>query len=167
MEPVSISLVHGPVAGDASTVARAVPGRLEWTMNMNRHDFLGIMLAAAAAPAIVRAESIMRLVVPRSLILWGDGIHDDTAALRAFFNGGLIYRPSGLPAQPTLYGERFLITESIRLHENKGRIIINSCIQWRGMALQCSPPMFLFDAGFTSPPPLKDSYLEYGSVSQA
>ena len=49
---------------------------------MQRRSFLGALIAAAAAPAIVRADSLMPLYVPRPPKLWGDGIHDDTAALQ-------------------------------------------------------------------------------------
>jgi hypothetical protein len=68
-----------------------------------RRGFLGAMLAAAAAPAIVRAASLMPIWVPPApkiltlaeahamdverMILWGDGIHDDTEALQAIING--------------------------------------------------------------------------------
>lgn len=53
-----------------------------------RRGFLGALLAAAAAPAIVRADSLMKIVAPRpGLILWGDGIHDDWAAMQAFIRG--------------------------------------------------------------------------------
>ncbi len=55
---------------------------------MNRRGFIGGIFAAAAAPAIVRAESIMRLRVPRHgiitpdntsvwLVAWGEeSIHE-------------------------------------------------------------------------------------------
>lgn len=41
----------------------------------------GLLLGLLAAPLVVKAESIMR-VVPYVPKLWGDGIHDDTAALQ-------------------------------------------------------------------------------------
>lgn len=40
-----------------------------------------------AAPAVVRASSLMPLWVPPALVLIGDGIADDSAALQAFFTG--------------------------------------------------------------------------------
>jgi hypothetical protein len=55
-----------------------------------RRGFLGAMLAAAVAPAIVRAGSLMPIYVPKApklLTLWGDGVHDDTAALQALIGG--------------------------------------------------------------------------------
>jgi hypothetical protein len=58
-------------------------------MNPTRRGFLSIMLAAAAAPAIVRSDSLMRSYMPRPILptLWGDGMHDDAAALQALFDG--------------------------------------------------------------------------------
>ena len=81
-------------------------------MNLSRRGFLGAMLVAAAAPAIVKSESLMRIVVPRPVLLtlWGDGMRDDAQALQALINGqsvmfggrefgprpdGSIYLPSG------------------------------------------------------------------------
>ena len=81
-------------------------------MNLSRRGFLGAMLAAAAAPAFVKSESLMRIVVPRPVLLtlWGDGMRDDAQALQALINGqsvmfggrefgprpdGSIYLPSG------------------------------------------------------------------------
>lgn len=81
-------------------------------MNLSRRGFLVAMLAAAAAPAIVKSDSLMRIVVPRPLLLtlWGDGVHDDAQAIQALVSGqsvvfggrefgprpdGSIYLPSG------------------------------------------------------------------------
>lgn len=60
-----------------------------------RRSFLGAMFALAAAPAIVRADSLMRIVPDSPLILWGDGVHDDAQALNAFIQGGSVRRPDG------------------------------------------------------------------------
>lgn len=40
---------------------------------IHRRLFLGGMLAATAAPAIVRAENLMRIVVPAPVEIWVDG----------------------------------------------------------------------------------------------
>ncbi len=39
---------------------------------MNRRGFLGTILAAAVAPAIVRADSLMRVIPREASILFGD-----------------------------------------------------------------------------------------------
>lgn len=83
---------------------------------MKRRGFLGALLSAAAAPAFVKATSLMpisiasqnasRLIVSEGniieyhnvwetdppVILYGDGIHDDTAALNTYSNGRKVYQ---------------------------------------------------------------------------
>lgn len=66
---------------------------------MNRRGFLKAILAAAVAPAVVRAESLMRVVSPKlaaSFILYGDGIHDDTIAINALLAGKLVMTAAGV-----------------------------------------------------------------------
>ena len=55
---------------------------------MNRRGFLGAMLGAMAAPAIVRAESLMKIAVPKKEII--------LPSLAADFDGdtaGWVYEP--------------------------------------------------------------------------
>ena len=61
---------------------------------MNRRSFLQAILASGCAPAIVKADSLMKIFVPRNepIILYGDGIHDDTKALQTWFDGGRVLR---------------------------------------------------------------------------
>lgn len=63
-----------------------------------RRSFLAGILAAGCAPAIVRASSLMPVRAPRLsspgaglLTLWGDGVHEDSAALRALLSGQSVY----------------------------------------------------------------------------
>lgn len=100
-------------------------------MNLSRRGFLGAMLAAAAAPAIVKSDSLMRIVVPTPLLLtlWGDGVHDDAQAIQALVSGqsvmfggrefgprpdGSIYLPSGTFAM----GEAAVIGSGAKLFGN-------------------------------------------------
>ncbi len=74
-------------------------------MSMTRRGFLKAMLVAAAAPAIVRAESLMpiyvpKIIVPGDTILWGDGVHDDTMALQALIDGKKVWTPDGRVISP-------------------------------------------------------------------
>ena len=84
-------------------------------MNMTRRGFLGAMLAACTAPAIVRADNIMRVFVPpeRGIILWGDGFHDDTESLEAFFEGRKVVSPTGVQFEGVLRRGDYLITRTI------------------------------------------------------
>lgn len=47
---------------------------------MLRRSFVAGLAALIAAPAVVKAADLMQL--PRRPVLWGDGLHDDTAALQ-------------------------------------------------------------------------------------
>jgi hypothetical protein len=121
---------------------------------MQRRSFLGSILAACAAPAFVRAGVLMpikepiwvppsitdglvsawtrehgRILPPSAvpeLVLWGDGTHDDVAAITAFFNGdpvrhkGSVYRGGPLPPG------RFKISAPITLGPN-------ACVAGRGI----------------------------------
>jgi hypothetical protein len=53
---------------------------------MNRRGFLGGILAAGMAPMVASAGVLMP-VRPAAIILYGDGIHNDTLALQALFDG--------------------------------------------------------------------------------
>ncbi len=58
-----------------------------------RRGFLGAMLAAAMAPAIVKSTNLMQIVVPRwtdYMTLWGDGEHDDSAVIQSMLAGGTV-----------------------------------------------------------------------------
>lgn len=108
---------------------------------MDRRGFLGAMLALGAAPAIVRADSLMRIVVPReaALILWGDGIHDDTVALQTFVDGGRVVRPDGLALAGVLSAGSFLVSSTINMDKARDVAIRDSSFIGRGLDYS---PMF-------------------------
>lgn len=76
---------------------------------MNRRGFLSSIIALSAAPAIVRADSLMRIVdretflirpyhsegFNNDFIFYGDGFHDDTQAIQGWVNGKRVYYPDG------------------------------------------------------------------------
>jgi len=70
---------------------------------ITRRGLLAACIATFAAPAIVRAGSLMALSVPK-LVLWGDGVHDDTAALKGLIGGVDVRKPNG---------ERFLYVDGV------------------------------------------------------
>jgi len=63
---------------------------------MQRRSLLKSILALSAAPAFVRADSLMKIIVPPSFVLYGDGIHDDTAAMQALIRGDMVRNAKGL-----------------------------------------------------------------------
>lgn len=104
-------------------------------MNISRRGFLGAMLAAAAAPAIVKTESLMRVVVPRPVLLtlWGDGVHDDAKALQDLISGknvmfqGREFGPRAdgsihLPAGTFAMGAAAILASGTRLEGNGARL---------------------------------------------
>ena len=105
-------------------------------MEMTRRGFMAAMFAAAAAPAIVRSESLMRIVTLRPLdapilTLFGDGITDDTAALQAIVSGApvmfggrrLCFDKNG---QAVLTAGHFLISNTIHVPKNKS-LLMDGC----------------------------------------
>jgi hypothetical protein len=100
-------------------------------MNLSRRGFLGAILAAAAAPAIVKSDSLMRIVVPRPVLLtlWGDGVRDDAQALQALIDGQSVVfggrefgpRPDGsiyLPAGTFAMGAAAIVGSGSKLFGN-------------------------------------------------
>lgn len=79
---------------------------------MNRRSLLAGILAAGFAPAVVGSGILMP--VQRRVILWGDGIHDDTEALQQLLaKGGTIHLPAGT----------FRTTRTLLLPENWTEVI--------------------------------------------
>lgn len=105
---------------------------------MNRRGFLGAILAAAAAPMVVRAGVLMpvkTLDVP--LVLWGDGIHDDSAALQALLDGKKVRDVSGAVrlVGDGLYvgGARFFLGSTVFVRADSTPIHFHTC------AFSCPP----------------------------
>ena len=96
---------------------------------MNRRGFLGSVLALAAAPAIVRASSLMKvrqIIVPSVHILYGDGIRDDTVALQAALNGKQVFYPDGQLVNGLLRSRSFLIAQTVIVYGD-GELWIDNC----------------------------------------
>lgn len=96
-------------------------------MNPSRRSFLGGILAVGAASTVVTPAALLARSVP---MLWGDGIHDDTAALNALLSGGefevsregLALRKAGMIL---LQKGNFLVSDTIGI-ETEGVTIIHS-----------------------------------------
>jgi hypothetical protein len=68
---------------------------------MNRRGFLGGILAAGMAPMVVSAGVLMpvRSIIVPLPIMWGDGIHDDSAAFQALIDGRPVERRDGIATE--------------------------------------------------------------------
>lgn len=103
-------------------------------MSISRRGFMGALLAAAVAPAIVRASSLMpihvpKIILPSYMTLWGDGLHDDQPALQALIAGGLVVDKAGKliePREGTLYlpAGTYAISNAITLKKNELRVTV-------------------------------------------
>jgi hypothetical protein len=105
---------------------------------MNRRGFLKSMLAAGVAPYVVTSAGVLMPVrkiigatpeetfaftqsgsgatartVQDALRLWGDGIHDDTAALQAWLDGKPVVDIFGLPVGGVLSGGRYRVSKTV------------------------------------------------------
>lgn len=81
-----------------------------------RRGFLGAILAAGAAPLIVKAGVLMPIRDTR-VLLWADGLHDDTAALQYWINGGDVRFHGGVGPGDELADRGFVTTKTIYLPE--------------------------------------------------
>lgn len=96
---------------------------------IHRRTFLIGLGAALSAPAVVKADGLMRLrqTFP---ILWGDGVHDDAEALEAALNGrGARWRGRLLvPGAPVEIADgRFKLSRMIWLRDGaNGNVLRNS-----------------------------------------
>lgn len=100
-------------------------------MNLHRRSLLTAALAALAAPAIVRADSLMRLPPRRLPVLWGDGLHDDTAALQLLIDNA---RGQYVEFPPGTYA----ISSPLRFHHahvNGNRALVRPRPDFAGHAL--------------------------------
>lgn len=103
---------------------------------MNRRGFLKGMLAAGVAPYVVTTSGVLmpvrKIITPDVLFtqsgpgatartvqdalrLWGDGIHDDTAALQAWIDGKPVLGVDGSPLGRVLFGGSYRVSRTITM----------------------------------------------------
>jgi hypothetical protein len=87
---------------------------------------LGLVLFAAPAFAADPAKC-----APSSLVLWGDGQHDDTAALNAWLRGeAVVWGQSGEPVGPVVAGRTFLLSQAVYAPGGSGRTLERFRFLW-------------------------------------
>ena len=65
------------------------------------------------------------------VVLWGDGKHDDTAALNAWLRGAdAVWGDSGKPVGPTIIGRSFRLSSAIYVRAGTGRTIRDFRMEW-------------------------------------
>ncbi len=94
-----------------------------------RHRLAVALLAAyaVALPADAATQDCVRVPV----VLWGDGRHDDTAALNAWLLGrDAIWADAGTPVGATIEGRSFRLSSAIYVTAGTGRILRDFRMQW-------------------------------------
>lgn len=108
---------------------------------MNRADFLKWLGLSAAL--LVATVWPMRHAGPR--ILYGDGEHDDTEALQAWYDGGIVVWPNGRAVQSHIVRGTFAVSGSIVISSWGGsRRLENATIERRGWFRFSRKPMLLY-----------------------
>jgi hypothetical protein len=68
---------------------------------------------------------------PAGVVLWGDGRHDDTQALNAWFDGqSAIWGDSGAPVEATITGRRFRLSSALVVPGGSGRTLEDFRLSW-------------------------------------
>jgi hypothetical protein len=98
-----------------------------------RFHFLGtvalLLLTLATAPATRAAEQAN--CATAELVLWGDGRHDDTRALNAWFNGKqVIWAVTGQPIGAEIAGRAFLLSSTVYIPSGTGRRLEQFQLIW-------------------------------------
>ncbi len=57
-----------------------------------------------------------------SVVLWADGVHDDSGALERWFNGDVVHRPDGSLVPDFLAHGTFLAKRTIHVKKQRGRL---------------------------------------------
>jgi hypothetical protein len=87
-----------------------------------------LMALAIAAPVALAAE---KAGCEAKLALWGDGRHDDTRALNAWFKGDpVIWAETGQPVGSRIAGRAFLLSSTVYIPSGTGRRIERFKMIW-------------------------------------
>ncbi|HEV2335520.1 MAG TPA: hypothetical protein VGS13_08480 [Stellaceae bacterium] len=69
--------------------------------------------------------------MPVDIVLWGDGRHDDSAALNAWFAGGAaIWAESGDPVGKSIAGHSFRLSAPVYVRGGTGRRLLQFRMLW-------------------------------------
>jgi len=83
-----------------------------------------IAAAVLGALAVASAHAEPQHCVKAEIVLWGDGRHDDTAALNAWLRGdNLIWAESGEPVGPVIADRTFRLSSAIYAVGGAGRTL--------------------------------------------
>ena len=90
---------------------------------------LYVLISALALPRSLAAEP-QRCVRP-DIVLWGDGRHDDSAALNAWFRGAdAVWAESGAPVGSAIAGHSFRLSAPVFVAGGTGRRLDSFRMLW-------------------------------------
>ncbi len=90
---------------------------------------LCIIISALALPRSLAAEP--QRCVRADIVLWGDGKHDDSAALNAWFRGDdAIWAESGEPVGASIAGRSFRLSAAVYVTGGAGRRLEEFRMVW-------------------------------------
>jgi hypothetical protein len=87
-----------------------------------------LVLALAIPPALAAGGQTCQAA---DFSLWGDGQHDDTKALNAWFKGErVVWAQTGLPVGPEIVGHVFRLSSTVYMPSGTGRRIEGFQMVW-------------------------------------
>jgi hypothetical protein len=96
-----------------------------------RQRLVAVLLALAAPVQTVPADAAPQDCVHIPVMLWGDGRHDDTAALNAWLRGrDAIWADSGAAVGAMITGRRFRLSAAIYVEAGTGRTLRDFRLEW-------------------------------------
>ena len=96
-----------------------------------RRDCFGAALLATAVLVSPAVAGDNLHCVPVEVVLWGDGQHDDSAALNAWFAGNAaVWAASGEPVGPRIAGRSFRLRDALYVRAGTGRQLDDFRLLW-------------------------------------
>jgi len=94
--------------------------------------YLVIVLVIVAALWQITAQAAeQQHCVPADIVLWGDGRHDDSKALNAWFAGGAaVWAESGAPVGASIAGHSFRLSAAVYIQGGTGRRLEDFRMLW-------------------------------------
>lgn len=95
------------------------------------HGLLAALFAVTASAAALPAPVARQDCISAPVMLWGDGRHDDTAALNAWLDGGdAIWADAGTPVGAMISGRSFRLSSAIYVNAGTGRVLRDFRLIW-------------------------------------
>src|SRR6478736_2037634 len=97
---------------------------------MTRYLMIGFVIVIALCQLAVQAAEPQRCVAA-DIVLWGDGRHDDSAALNAWFRGAdAIWAENGEPVGDWIAGHSFRLSDAVYVPGGTGRRLEDFRMLW-------------------------------------